>query len=254
MDKENLLSQIGRQFYKDHVMNDQFVEFISENRRQLEIMLAYYRCAVMEIETKFKVLNEQFSLLYDRNPIESIKTRIKTNQSLAKKIYRKNIPVNLDSIYQNIHDIAGIRVVCSFPEDIYMLADCLLKQDDIILVEKRDYIKEPKPSGYRSLHLIVEVPIFLQNEKRMMKVEVQLRTIAMDFWATLEHKLKYKKNIPESEAEELAKELLECADISASLDARMEQIRKRVAEAVKDDEKQIDASVAEVLQQIFKKQ
>ena len=145
-------------------------------------------------------------------------------------------------------------MVCSFPEDIYMLADCLLKQDDIILVEKRDYIKEPKPSGYRSLHLIVEVPIFLQDEKRMMKVEVQLRTIAMDFWATLEHKLKYKKNIPESEAEELAKELLECADISASLDARMEQIRKRVAEAVKDDDKQIDASVAEVLQQIFKKQ
>ena len=113
-------------------------------------------------------------------------------------------------------------MICSFQEDIYMLADCLLQQDDVRLIERKDYIKNPKPGGYRSLHLIIEVPIFLEKEKRPMKVEVQLRTIAMDFWASLEHKLRYKKNIPESEAEYLAKELVECAGISASLDQRME--------------------------------
>ena len=122
-------------------------------------------------------------------------------------------------------------MICSFQEDIYMLADCLLQQDDVRLIERKDYIKNPKPGGYRSLHLIIEVPIFLEKEKRPMKVEVQLRTIAMDFWASLEHKLRYKKNIPESEAEYLAKELVECAGISASLDQRMEAIRDRMEAA-----------------------
>ena len=122
-------------------------------------------------------------------------------------------------------------MVCSFPEDIYLLADCLLRQDDIRLIEKKDYIKKPKPSGYRSLHLIVAVPIFLQDEKREMKVEVQLRTIAMDFWASLEHKVRYKKDIPEEEAERLAEELTECAEISAQLDNRMQNIRNRLVAA-----------------------
>ena len=122
-------------------------------------------------------------------------------------------------------------MVCSFPEDIYLLADCLLRQDDIRLVEKKDYIQKPKESGYRSLHLIVAVPIFLQNEKREMKVEVQLRTIAMDFWASLEHKVRYKKNVPPEEAEQLAQELSECAEVSAALDRRMQDIRNRLAAA-----------------------
>ena len=119
-------------------------------------------------------------------------------------------------------------MICSFPEDIYMLADCLLQQDDVKLIEKKDYIKKPKKSGYRSLHLIIEVPIFLQNEKKGMKIEVQLRTIAMDFWASLEHKLRYKKNIAADEVEILEKELIECAELSASLDKRMEAIRNRI--------------------------
>jgi putative GTP pyrophosphokinase len=176
-------------------------------------------------------LNEQFSLQYDRNPIESIKTRVKSFDSILKKVKRKQIPFSLESIEENINDIAGVRVICSFQEDIYMLADCLLQQDDVRLIERKDYIKNPKPGGYRSLHLIIEVPIFLEKEKRPMKVEVQLRTIAMDFWASLEHKLRYKKNIPESEAEYLAKELVECAGISASLDQRMEAIRDRMEAA-----------------------
>lgn len=228
---DKFLEQTKQQFIRENLMSDDFLDFLQENILPFDTLMAYYRCAIMEIETKFKVLNEQFSLRYDRNPIESIKTRIKSIESIIKKMRNKNIPLNLQSIEENIRDIAGVRVVCSFQEDIYMLAECLLEQDDITLVERKDYIKNPKPSGYRSLHLIVEVPIFLQNEKRYMKVEVQLRTIAMDFWASLEHKLRYKKNIPDDEAEILAKELIECADTSAALDKKMGEIRNRIAES-----------------------
>jgi len=212
-------------------MSDQFLDFMQKNRLPYETMMAYYRCAAMEIETKFKVLNEQFSLQYDRNPIETIKTRIKSMDSILKKVRIKDIPLNFEALEENIRDIAGVRVICSFQDDIYMLADCLLQQDDVKLIERKDYIKNPKESGYRSLHLIVEIPIFLQNEKRPMKVEVQLRTIAMDFWASLEHKLRYKKNIPDDEAEILAKELVDCAKTSAALDKRMQEIRTRIAKA-----------------------
>ena len=129
--------------------------------------MSYYECAIMEVETKFRVLNHELSLEYDNNPIESIKTRVKSYDSILKKIRRKNIPLNLRAIEDNLKDIAGVRVICSFPDDIYKLAESFLKQDDITLIERKDYIKNPKPSGYRSLHLIVQVPIFLQNEKKM---------------------------------------------------------------------------------------
>lgn len=231
MGLENYFEQARDEFIRKSLMSDEFLDFMQENRMPLDKMMAYYRCAVMEIETKFNVLNEHFSLQYDRNPIESIKTRIKSTESLIKKIRNKGLPLKLDAIEQNIHDIAGVRVICSFQDDIYLLADCLLGQDDITLIRKKDYIKNPKASGYRSLHLIVEVPIFLQNEKRSMKVEVQLRTIAMDFWASLEHKLRYKKNIPPQEAELLAKELMDCACISSSLDLRMQKVRDRIVAA-----------------------
>ena len=194
----------------------------------MDELMTYYRCAIMEVETKFKVLDEEFSLQYDRNPIESIKTRLKSLEGIAKKLKKKNAQFSVESIKKNVNDVAGVRVICSFPEDIYMLAECLLNQDDITLIDRKDYIKNPKKSGYRSLHLIIEVPIFLQREKRNMKVEVQLRTIAMDFWASLEHKLRYKKNIDEDEVERLQDELVECAEISAALDKRMEEIRNRI--------------------------
>ncbi len=190
-------------------------------------LMAYYTCAMMEVETKLNVLNEEFSLQYDRNPISSIKTRLKSFDSIIEKLQRKELPMDdFDVIEQNLNDIAGVRVICSFPEDVYMLAEALLKQDDIRLLERKDYIASPKANGYRSLHLIVEVPIFLAQEKRLMKVEVQLRTIAMDFWASLEHQLKYKKELENTE--ELTRELLECAEVSAALDAKMEEIRKRI--------------------------
>ena len=190
-------------------------------------LMAYYTCAMMEVETKLNVLNEEFSLQYDRNPISSIKTRLKSFDSIIEKLQRKELPMDdFDVIEQNLNDIAGVRVICSFPEDVYMLAEALLKQDDVRLLERKDYIASPKANGYRSLHLIVEVPIFLAQEKRLMKVEVQLRTIAMDFWASLEHQLKYKKELENTE--ELTRELLECAEVSAALDAKMEEIRKRI--------------------------
>ncbi|MCI5662396.1 MAG: GTP pyrophosphokinase family protein [Clostridia bacterium] len=187
-------------------------------------LMAYYRCAMMEVETKFNVLNEELSLLYDRNPIETIKARLKSPESIVDKAVRKNIPLTVDSIEKNLHDIAGLRIICSFPSDIYMLADALLRQDDVTLIERKDYIQNPKPNGYRSLHLIIETPIFLHNQTRMMKVEVQFRTIAMDWWASLEHKIRYKKDLKDDEA--IARELFSCAEMGAELDQRMERIHK----------------------------
>ena len=227
---KDLINEGKNQFVKETILSDEFMEILKKNVEPMDTLMAYYRCAIMEVETKFKVLNEQFSLEYDRNPIEGIKSRIKSVESLAKKVRDKNIPMTIQAIEENINDIAGVRVICAFPEDIYMLADCLLQQDDITLIQKKDYIQNPKPGGYRSLHLIVSVPIFLKNEKRNMKVEVQLRTIAMDFWASLEHKLRYKKKIPPQAADELAVELKDCALQSAKLDQRMQDIRNRLAE------------------------
>ena len=222
------IGQLQEDFIRKGLMSDEFLDFMNENKLPMDQFFSYYRCAIMEIETKFNVLNEQFSLQYDRNPIESIKTRIKSMDSLIRKVRDKNIPLTLEAIEENIYDIAGVRVVCSFIDDIYTLADSLLQQDDIKLIRKKDYIENPKPGGYRSLHLIVEVPIFLQDEKRPMKVEVQLRTIAMDFWASLEHKLRYKKNIPDDELKQISEELVDCATRSSQLDKRMMEIHNHI--------------------------
>lgn len=209
-------------------INENSLSQIAQNLQQIEALMSCYRCAIMEVETKFRVLNEQFSLSHERNPIDSIKTRLKSPESIIEKLKRKNLPNTISSIEENLKDVAGIKVICSFIDDIYMLADCLLQQDDIKLIERKDYIKKPKKNGYRSLHLIVEIPIFLQNEKRLMKVEVQLRTIAMEFWANLEHKLRYKKNLSEKAASLTAKELSECAQMSAILDEKMQRVRDEI--------------------------
>lgn len=206
-------------------------EMLRKEQEPFKKLMAYYQCALMEVETKFRVLNEEFSLAHDRNPIESIKTRLKSLESIMEKMNRRNLPFSSQSIEENLTDIAGIRIVCSFRDDIYFLADCLLEQDDVFLVQRKDYIENPKPNGYRSLHLIIETPIFLEHNKKMMKVEVQLRTIAMDFWASLEHKLKYKKGIA---SEELTEELRQCAEQSAALDLRMGAIRKNI-EQIKEE-------------------
>ena len=234
--RRNLESKLGKRkedFVRNNLLSDEFIEFVQKNKKPFDTLMSYYQCAIMEVETKFNVLSEEYSLEYDRNPIENIKSRVKSFDSLLKKIRRKNIPLTMTSIEENIQDIAGVRVICSFPDDIYRLADCLLSQDDIILLEKKDYIKNPKPSGYRSLHLIIQTPIFLQEGKRMVTVEVQLRTIAMDFWASLEHKLRYKKNISEEQSAFLAEEMSQCAEISASLDERMQKVKDMLGEAFK---------------------
>ncbi len=205
------------------------VELIDRKFHEFNTMMAYYRCALMEIETKFNVLNEEFSLQHDRNPINGMKSRLKSLPSIKNKLEKKNLSFSIENIEANLNDIAGIRVICSFPNDVYTLSEALLNQDDITLVRSKDYIKNPKPNGYRSLHLIVSVPIFLAKEKRPMKVEIQLRTIAMDFWASLEHQLRYKKDFDFTE--DMAKELLYCADLSAELDTKMEDLRRLTLEA-----------------------
>lgn len=205
------------------ISSEDFNKIIEQSKNFMNLM-AYYRCAIMEIETKLNVLNEEFSLLHDRNPINSIKSRLKSPESMYNKLMKNEFSLSLESIEKNLSDVAGIRVICNFTDDVYLIADSLLKQDDIELIEKKDYIKNPKPNGYRSLHLIVTVPIFLANEKRIMKVEIQLRTIAMDFWASLEHQLRYKKDT--TFTEEMANELLSCAEMSADLDQRMNELKK----------------------------
>ena len=199
---------------------------IKTNAHDFTCLMAYYRCAMMEIETKLKVLNEEYSILHDRNPISAIKTRLKSVTSILEKLNRRSIEPSIENIENELFDIAGIRVICSFPDDVYTIASALLQQDDVKLILTKDYIKNPKPNGYRSLHMIVEIPIFLAQEKKFMKVEIQLRTIAMDFWASLEHQLCYKKD--NEFTEQMQQELYDCAEISADLDMRMDKLRKNV--------------------------
>lgn len=216
----------------EEVFGEGFIERSREWVDQYKKLMAYCRCAMMEVETKLNVLNEEFSLLHDRNPINDIKSRLKDPLSIKEKMERKGFPLTPESIEENLADVAGVRVVCSFPEDVYTLANALLGQDDVTLIEKKDYIKNPKKNGYRSLHLIVKVPIFLACEKRSMKVEIQLRTIAMDVWASLEHQLHYKKDFDFTE--EMAKELIYCAALSAELDERMDALRMLVSSSEKE--------------------
>ncbi len=194
-------------------------------------MIADYRCAALEVETKFKVLNTRLSMKNEANPIESIKTRIKSLDSILLKMEKLGLKPTLESVQKNIFDIAGVRVVCSFIDDIYTIEKYFLDQEDVKLITRKDYIENPKESGYRSLHLIIQTPIYTENGKKDMYVEVQLRTIAMDFWASLEHKLRYKKNIDPALLRELSEELESCAEESTKLDRRMLAVRKKISEA-----------------------
>ena len=200
-------------------------ELFSQAAPFMELMM-HYNCALREVRTKFEVLNDEFTVRYRRNPVESIHTRIKKPVSILEKLQRKGYPVSVASIRENLSDVAGIRIICSFIDDIYELVDMFTAQDDIRVVEVKDYIKNPKPNGYRSLHLIVEVPIFLTDRKLPVRVEVQFRTIAMDFWASLEHKLQYKKD--NANAAQIAAELSACAERVAALDLEMQQISRKI--------------------------
>ena len=211
-------------------------------RKFMEIIVDYkelrmmYTCAMKEIQTKFEILNTEFKVRYSRNPIASISTRLKTTASITEKLARYNCGLSVENIEKYIHDVGGVRVICSYVDDIYRLADALLAQDDITLLRRKDYIAEPKPNGYRSLHLIVTVPVFFADHKLDIKVEVQIRTIAMDFWATLEHQMKYKQEIPDQDA--ISEELRLCAETIRETDERMLAIRQKIeaAEDVMDED------------------
>lgn len=224
--KEKSLQQKISEVFNDNQLTEKL--FLTKE------LMARYKCAILEVETKFRVLDEIFSIQNERNPIESIKTRLKSPESIIKKLMKKNLPMSPDAVERELSDVAGVRVICSFLDDIYMLSDCLINQDDVTLIEIKDYIKNPKENGYRSLHLIIEIPIFLHNETRNMKVEVQLRTITMESWADLEHKLRYKKDLSEELDSKISKELSECADLCNILDKKMLSVKNIVFKSFTD--------------------
>lgn len=190
-------------------------------------MKCRYQSALREVRTKLEILDDEFQMRHSRNPIHHMESRIKSPQSIAQKLRRKGLSVSCEAAMDNLNDIAGIRVVCAYLNDTYTIAGLLTGQDDIELVQTRDYIASPKPNGYRSLHLIVRVPVFLSEGKLLLPVEVQIRTIAMDFWASLEHQLRYKEaaHVPE----ELNLQLLSAANRIAELDGDMQHIHDQMA-------------------------
>jgi putative GTP pyrophosphokinase len=200
----------------------QGIDAFKEVAQQFEELMMMYNSAIREVRTKLEVLNDEFNVRRSHNPISYIKFRVKKPASILEKLKRRGYPVSLASIEENLHDVAGIRVICSYVQDIYMVADMLTSQNDIKLLQVKDYIANPKPNGYRSLHLVVEIPVFFSDGCKPMKVEVQIRTIAMDFWATLEHQLKYKTE--GSVPEEISQELKDCSDVIANTDSRMQNI------------------------------
>lgn len=211
-------------------------QMLSENsgQRMMEFMFQFmelehlYESAIREVKTKLEILDSEFRTKYAYNPIHHINDRLKSPQSMLEKLQRKGLPVSIQSVRENLHDIAGVRVICNYIDDIYTVADLLTKQDDVKLLTKKDYIKNPKPNGYRSLHLVIETPVFLSDRKELVQVEVQIRTIAMDFWASLEHELKYKTDTEVSS--DLAEQLRDCAETIAATDIRMQQIYKTLKE------------------------
>lgn len=206
-------------------------EDIKKHFHDFEQVMMMYNCAIKEVLTKFEVLNDDMSIQRRRNPIEMIKSRVKRPESIAAKMKKRGLDISITSMMENIHDVAGVRVICSFVDDIYEIARMLSSQDDITVIETKDYIKNPKKNGYRSYHMIVEIPVFFSSKKQNVKVEIQLRTIAMDFWASLEHKMKYKKDAQGMDFVE--SELKKCADSIAENDIRMQEINRMIEEIEK---------------------
>ena len=186
-----------------------------------------YTCAIREVKTKLEVLNDELSVKNQRNPIEMIKSRVKKPKSIVEKLQRRGFEISLESMEKNLDDVAGIRIICSFLDDIYEVADMLIRQDDVKVIAVKDYIQNPKPNGYRSYHMIIEIPVFFSDSKKPIRVEVQIRTIAMDFWASLDHQLKYKKSFIDDNGE-ISEELKQCAEVIAGTDMKMLEIRKKI--------------------------
>ncbi|MEH7250625.1 GTP pyrophosphokinase family protein [Neobacillus niacini] len=201
---------------------------------ELTRFMMAYKFAIDEMTTKINILRDEFNYIHDYNPIEHVNSRLKSPESIFKKVQRKGIDFTLDSIKENIKDIAGMRITCSFLSDIYELSRMIANQKDIRILEYKDYIKNPKPNGYQSLHMIVEIPIFMSDREELTLVEVQIRTIAMDFWASLEHKIyyKYNKEIPQK----MLDELKSTAEMASLLDRKMENLHRDMDKMKKEDE------------------
>ena len=205
-------------------------DFINNNKN-FDVLMMKYRCAIREIQTKLEVLDDEFSAVNKRNPISSIKSRVKSPASIYEKLRRRDLPFTEESIVKNLDDVAGIRVICPFISDIYTIANLITSQDDITVLKIKDYIKAPKSNGYRSYHMIVEIPVFLSRGKTPMRAEIQIRTNGMDFWATLEHQLRYKKGIEEMEGyDQISAELLESAHAMIEMDNEMQHIKDMIGQ------------------------
>ena len=203
-------------FANDHL--DFYHEYVNVEQK--------YLAGIKEVRTKLEILDDEFHHRFDHNPIHHMEWRLKSPHSVVEKMKRRNLPISVSSIKGNIEDIAGIRVICHYIKDIYRMSDLLLRQDDIHLLKIKDYIKNPKENGYRSLHLVVEIPVYLANEKVMVPVEIQIRTIAMDFWATLEHHLRYKND--KEISDDIRERLSKCAQDITDIDCEMEDIHNEV--------------------------
>ena len=214
-------------------MNDERTETMMQLSAEFQQMVdefftvqCRYQAAIREVQTKLEILDDEFQMKHKRNPIHHMQTRMKSIQSMMEKLQRKHESISIASAVTNLTDIAGVRVICSYIQDIYTVADLLTSQDDVKVLRVRDYIKNPKPNGYRSLHLVLEIPVFLSEGRIPVPVEVQIRTIAMDFWASLEHSLRYKAE--GQVTEEVSRELLQTASDIAALDQRMQRIHDKV--------------------------
>ncbi len=205
-------------------------DFFAESK-QFEELMMMYECAIKEVQTKLEILDREFSVRYKRNPISSIESRVKSPMSIYRKLRKDGLPVSIKTITRNLNDVAGIRVICNFIDDIYDIVRMVAKQDDLRVIGTKDYIRNPKENGYRSYHMIVEVPVFFSRSKQIMRVEIQIRTIAMNFWASLEHQIRYKKNIENMEGiEQISRELHEAAEIIAETDRKMQAIKNKIDE------------------------
>ena len=205
----------------------QVPEMWVDQARQFQQAMMRYTCAIREVKTKLEVLNDELSVKNQRNPIEMIKSRVKKPKSIVEKLQRRGFEISLESMEKNLDDVAGIRIICSFLDDIYEVADMLIRQDDVKVIAVKDYIQNPKPNGYRSYHMIIEIPVFFSDSKKPIRVEVQIRTIAIDFWASLDHQLKYKKSFIDDNGE-ISEELKQCAEVIAGTDVKMLEIRKKI--------------------------
>jgi len=212
--------------------------FSTEEFAKLKEQRVLYDCALKNISTRFDILLEDFSNFQDNNPIEHIKQRLKSPESIARKLHKQSLDITAENTRKHLTDVAGLRCICSYEKDIFYIVDVLKRQSDITVRSEKDYVKTPKPSGYRSYHMILDVPIFLTDKSECLPVEIQIRTQAMDFWAALEHKVKYKYK--DQMPEHLSKDLIDCAEKIAELDVRMSLIQEIVDLAYLSREKEIN--------------